>query len=89
MNLRFLSKLILLSTYSAINGGYELIHCNNPETNEPEMKFRISKQFYDMYFDQLILDVTEVSFQNTTSSVPKNSKLIFSLKKMAIILSRA
>ena len=64
MNLRFLSKLILLSTYSAINGGYELIHCNNPETNEPEMKFRITKQFYDMYFDQFILDITEVSFQN-------------------------
>ena len=83
MKPRFFSKLILLSSYSAINGDYELIHCNNPETNEPEMRFRISKQFYDMFFDQLILDVTEVSFQNTT--VPKNSKLILSLKKMEII----
>ena len=64
MKPRFLSKLILLSSYSAINGDYELIHCNNPETNEPEMKFRISKQFYHMHFDQFSLDITEVCSKN-------------------------
>ena len=60
MKPRFLSKVIFLSTLAAENGDYELIYCNNPETNEPEMKFRISKQFYEMYFDLFALDITEV-----------------------------
>ena len=60
MKPRFLSKVLFLSQFAAENGDYELIHCNNPETNEPEMKFRISKKFYEMHFDQLILDKSEV-----------------------------
>ena len=64
MKPRFLSQVIFLSSVASENGDYELIHCNNPETNEPEMKFRISKQFYDMHFDQLALDISEVCSKN-------------------------
>ena len=75
MKPRFLSKVIFLSSLASENGDYELIHCNNPETNEPEMKFRISKQFYDMYFDQLALDIIEVCSKN--KAFRKISKLSF------------
>ena len=63
MKPRCLTKLIFLSyrtSYAAENGDYELIHCNNPETNEPEMKFKISKQFYELNFHQLSIDRSEV-----------------------------
>ena len=50
MKHQFWSKFLFFSKFSSTNAtpvDYELVHCNNPETNDPEMKFRISKQYYD------------------------------------------
>ena len=64
----FLSKFYLFSTTVAhqhpTNGppnlDYELIHCNNPQTDEPEMKFRISRHFYQSAKLHNHFDATEV-----------------------------